>query len=107
MSDARARVGWIVDAQVDFMDPDGPFAMPANATALKPGTPLLLIIGKQDHTFRYGRGERDYIYDHAPDSAKSAYITVPGGHKATPRIGKDGLLVSQQWMVRLSPEWAQ
>ena len=85
-------------AYVDFMDPEGPMAMPANAAALKSDTPLLLIIGKKDHTFRYGRGDRDYIFDHAPPHPKSAYKVVPGGHKATPRIGKDRIVA---WLKSL------
>ena len=83
---------------VDFMDPDGPMAMPENAAALKHGTPLLLIIGKEDHTFRFGRGDRDYIYDHAPANPKSVYLVVEGGHKATPRIGKDEIVT---WLKSL------
>lgn len=83
---------------VDFMDPEGPMAMPASAAALKPGTPLLLIIGEKDHTFRYGRGGRDYIFDHAPSHPKSAYEIVPGGHKATPRIGKERIVA---WLKSL------
>lgn len=83
---------------LDFMDPDGPMAMPANAAALKPGTPLLLILGKKDHTFRYGRGGHDYIFDHAPDHLKIAYIVVPGGHMATPRIGRQEIVA---WLLSL------
>ena len=86
------------DIYLDFMDPDGPMTMPANAAALKPGTSLLLIIGEKDHTFRWGRGGRDYIYDHAPDHPKSAYVVVPGGHKATPRIGADAIVA---WLLSL------
>ncbi|NKB59136.1 MAG: alpha/beta fold hydrolase [Alphaproteobacteria bacterium] len=86
------------DAYVDFMDPEGPLAMPENAASLKPDTPLLLIIGKKDHTFRYGRGDRDYIFDKAPSHPKSRYTVVPGGHKATPRIGKDEIVA---WLKSL------
>ena len=86
------------DIYLDFMDPEGPMAMPANAAALKPGTPLLLIIGEKDHTFRWGRGDKDFIFDHAPDHPKSAYVVVPGGHRATPRIGADAIVA---WLLSL------
>jgi len=80
------------DAYADFMDPEGPLAMPKNAARLKPDTPLLLIIGEKDHSFRWGRGDQDYIFDKAPPHPKSRYSVVPGGHKATPRIGKDEIV---------------
>ena len=83
---------------IDFMDPNGPFAMPKAAANLKKGTPLMLIIGKGDHTFKYGRGDRYYIFDKAPSHPKSVYKVVRGGHKATPRIGKDEIIA---WLKSL------
>lgn len=83
---------------VDFMDPDGPMDMPYNASNLKKGTALMLIIGEKDHTFKYGRGGQDYIFDHAPPHPKSVYKIVRGGHKATPRIGKDEIIA---WLKSL------
>jgi len=75
------------DVYRDFMDPEGPFAMPLNAVRLRPGAALMLIVGDEDYTFKYGRADRAYIFDHAPAHAKSRYKVVPGGHTATPRVG--------------------
>lgn len=83
---------------LDFMDPEGPMAMPKNASNLKPGTPLMLIIGEKDQNFRFGRGGQDYVFDKAPTHPKSVYKVVPGGHKATPRIGKDEIIA---WLKSL------
>jgi pimeloyl-ACP methyl ester carboxylesterase len=83
---------------VDFMDPDGPMAMPKSAANLKMNTPLMLIIGQEDQSFSYGRGERDYIFDKAPAHPKSAYKIVPGGHKATPRVGTEDIIA---WLKSL------
>jgi pimeloyl-ACP methyl ester carboxylesterase len=85
-------------AYVDFMDPDGPLAMPNSAASLKPNMPLMLIIGQEDPVFSYGRGEQDYIFDKAPAHPKSVYKVVPGGHKATPRVGTDEIIA---WLKSL------
>lgn len=81
---------------LDFMDPEGPFAMPLNAARLKPGTALMLIIGEKDLSFEYGRGDRSYIFDHAPADSGSRYEVVSGGHKVTPRIGAAAIV---EWVL--------
>ena len=82
----------------DLMDPDGPLVMPKNAGSLQKGTALMLIIGKKDRAFRFGRGQQDYIFDQAQPHPKSVYKVVHGGHKATPRIGKDEIIA---WLKTL------
>lgn len=68
---------------LSWFDPNGPAAIPKNTARLKPGTPLLWVVGKRDRMFGRGRG---YAYARAPANAKSAYVVVGGGHKQTPKI---------------------
>lgn len=74
---------------LSWFAPDGPAAFPKNAAGLKPGTPLLWVVGTQDFMFK--RGER-YAYARAPAHRNSLYLVIEGGghidsvETATPQI---------------------
>lgn len=80
---------------LSWYDPDGEAVMPTNAANLKPGTPLLWIVGSQDRMA--DRGE-DYAYAKAPAHPKSSYQVIGGGHAATPKKGKGEIL---RWLKGL------
>jgi pimeloyl-ACP methyl ester carboxylesterase len=82
-------------AALDYFDPRGPAVMPLNASRLKPGTPVLWIIGERDRLFVRGRG---YVFSKLPPHPNNAYIVVRGGHRATPRIGRNEIIA---WLRRL------
>ncbi|NQU69021.1 MAG: alpha/beta hydrolase [Rhodospirillales bacterium] len=92
-SDVRATA----KIYLSWYDPEGPAVMPKNAAGLKPGTPLMWIIGRKDVMLKFGRG-RNYAFDLAPSHPRSAYLEVPGGHRATPRKGKDEII---KWLKGL------
>ncbi len=73
------------EVYLSWFDPNGPANMPVNTANLKPGTPLLWIIGKKDLMFDKGE---NYAFSMAPSNPKNAYIVVKGGHKDTPQKGK-------------------
>lgn len=83
------------EVYLSYFDPDGPAVMPRNAAGLKPGIPLLWIIGKRDRMHARGKG---YAFDKAPSHPNNAYMVVRGGHMATPRLGADDII---GWLKRL------
>jgi len=80
---------------LSWYDPDGDAVIPKNAAKLKPGTPLLWIVGEQDRMAE--RGET-YAFAKAPPHPKSSYQVIGGGHKATPKKGRKEIL---QWLKGL------
>lgn len=82
-------------AVLDYFSPNGPAVMPLNAPQLKRGTPLLWIIGERDRLMAAGRG---YVFAKVPPHPKNAYIVVRGGHRATPRTGRNEIIA---WLRRL------
>jgi len=94
----EGKVGSISTTAKDYLswyDPDGPAPMPRNAASLKPDTPLLWAIGREDRMFR--RGE-DYAFSRAPQNPKNLYLVVEGGHKQTPSIAAGQVI---EWLNRL------
>ncbi|MEX0693639.1 MAG: alpha/beta hydrolase [Rhodospirillales bacterium] len=83
------------DIAVSWFDPDGLVVMQNSAGILKPGTPVLFIIGEQD--FLRPTGE-SLIFDKLPAHPKSAFVVVSGGHKQTPGIGKSEIA---DWLNKL------
>lgn len=75
---------------LSWFDPEGPAPMPRNAAELKPGTPLMWIIGEKDHIMME-RG-RDYAFAKAPAHPKNIYVVVKGGHGSTPMRGKKEII---------------
>ena len=73
------------EVYLSWFNPNGPASMPVNTANLKPGAPLLWIIGKKDLMFDKGE---NYAFNKAPSNPKNAYIVVKGGHKDTPQKGK-------------------
>lgn len=80
---------------LSWYKPKGPAVIPANTAQLKPGTPLLWIIGEDDIMVERGK---EYAFNSAPDHPMNTYIVVKGGHKATPRRGKSEI---HSWLQNL------
>ena len=74
---------------LSWYDPQGAAAMPLNAAKLKPGAPLLWVIGRDDGLIQLGKA---YVYDRAPANPKSLYLEVAGGHRDTPEIAASQIL---------------
>ncbi len=70
---------------LSWFDPDGDAVMPKNAANIRPGTPLMWIVGKDDSMADQGE---DYAFAKAPEQAKNNYVVIGGGHRATPKKGK-------------------
>jgi pimeloyl-ACP methyl ester carboxylesterase len=73
---------------LSWMDPNGLAVIPKSAAALKPGTPLLWLVGEHDPMAQQGPG---YAFNKAPPNPKNAYIVAKGGHfdaneQAAPQI---------------------
>jgi pimeloyl-ACP methyl ester carboxylesterase len=83
------------EVYLSWFDPNGPAVIPVNAGNLKPGTPLLWIIGEKDQMFDKGE---DYAFSKAPLNPKNAYIVVKGGHKETPQKGESEII---NWLNNL------
>jgi len=66
---------------LSYMDPDGPAVMPKSAAALKPGTPLLWVVGMRDPMSKRGRS---YAFDKAPRHPLNRYVEIKGDHLSTP-----------------------
>jgi pimeloyl-ACP methyl ester carboxylesterase len=60
-----------------WMDPNGAAVIPKSTAALKPGTPLLWVVGQNDPMAKRGEG---YAFAKAPPNPKSAYVVTKGGH---------------------------
>lgn len=80
---------------LSWFDPNGPAVMPKNAAHLKPGTPLLWVVGRKDRMYTRGKA---YAFARAPANPKSAYIVVRGGHMKTPTFAADQIV---HWIKRL------
>lgn len=76
------------DIYASWFDPNGPAVMPNNAPLIKPGTPLLWVIGTRDRM--YDKGEA-YAFAKAPAHPKNKYVVVEGGShgSAPPKAAKD------------------
>ena len=83
------------EVYLSWFDPNGPAVIPVNTANLKPGVPLLWIIGEKDRM--YSKGEA-YAFNKAPSNIKNAYIVVKGYHKDTPQRGKAEIL---NWLNNL------
>ena len=80
---------------LSWFNPNGPAVMPVNTTNIKPGVPLLWILGEKDRMYKKGKS---YAFNKAPSNSKNAYTVVKGGHKATPQNGKREIL---NWLNNL------
>lgn len=94
----QGRKATLTMAAKDYLSwyaPDGDAVMPVNAANLKPGTPLLWIVGDKDGMA--DRGEA-YAFARAPAHPSSSYQVIGGGHRATPMKGKGEIL---RWLKGL------
>ncbi len=78
---------------LSWFQPKGPASMSTNVSNLRENTPLLWIIGEKDRM--HTRRGKEYAFNNAPEHANNAYVVVKGGHKATPRKGKQKIL---EWL---------
>jgi len=67
---------------LSYMDPEGPAVMPQSAASMKPGTPLLWVVGTYDGM--YNRGP-SYAFEKAPPHPQSKYVVIKSDHLNTPR----------------------
>jgi pimeloyl-ACP methyl ester carboxylesterase len=79
----KGTVGARPSDYLTWFDPDGALVFPKSAAALKPGTPLLWVLGKEDSMAQ--RGEA-YAFAKAPPNPKSLYKVFGGGHFDTPTV---------------------
>jgi|TARA_B100000315_G_scaffold249189_1_gene280027 pimeloyl-ACP methyl ester carboxylesterase len=80
----KSTISTSAEIYLSWFDPKGPAAMPTNTANLKPGTPLMWIIGEKDRMMDRGEG---YAFAKAPVHDNNAYVVVKGGHGATPIKG--------------------
>lgn len=73
------------DIALSWFDPDGLIVMQNAAPQLSADMPVLFIVGEKDRF--HPKGKR-LVFEKLPSNAKSAYVVVEGGHKATPMKGR-------------------
>lgn len=67
---------------LSYFDPEGPTVMPRSAANIKPGTPLLWVVGASDPI--HARGP-SYAYELTPPHRRSKYLVINSDHLNTPR----------------------
>ena len=77
----QQQVGATARVYVDWMNPDGAAVIPKSVAALKPGVPLLWVVGAEDAMAKRGEG---YAFAKAPAHPKNAYKVIGGGHADAP-----------------------
>jgi hypothetical protein len=65
---------------LSYQDPDGSSVIPKNVAALKPGTPLLWVVGTKDPMYERGAS---FAFDKAPQDPRNKYVVVEAGHMET------------------------
>ncbi len=65
---------------LSYEDPDGAAVIPKNAAALKPGTPLLWVVGTKDPMYKRGPS---FAFEKAPPNGRNKYVVVEAGHLET------------------------
>jgi esterase/lipase len=65
---------------LSYQDPEGAAVIPNNAAALKPGTPLLWVVGKKDPMYERGPS---FAFEKAPPNDRNKYVVVEAGHLET------------------------
>lgn len=91
-SDQGARISVRATAKIymSYFDPEGAAVMSKNAAQLKPGTPLLFIVGKKDRF--YGYYTKAYAVDRAPMNPMNRFLEVSADHRGTPNQSIDAVL---------------
>ena len=66
---------------LSYDDPEGAAVIPKNAATLKPGTPLLWVVGTKDPIYERGPS---FAFEKAPPNDRNKYVVVEAGHLETP-----------------------
>lgn len=78
---ARRSVRMPAAVLLSYFDPEGLGHMPGTTARLKPGVPLLWVIGTADPLYRAGEA---YAFARAPAHPKHRYVVVEADHINTP-----------------------
>ena len=75
---------------LDFLDPAGPMNFRQNALAVKPGLPVLWVVGEQeaDGVKRLGK----QAFDNLPQTPPPTFLELAGGHMETPTAARDQVI---------------
>jgi esterase/lipase len=65
---------------LSYQDPDGAAVIPKNVAALRPGTPLLWVVGTKDPMYQRGPS---FAFEKAPPNDRNKYVVVEAGHLET------------------------
>lgn len=91
----RRSVRMPASVLLSYFDPEGLGHMPATTARLKPGIPLLWVIGTADPLYKAGE---DYAFAKAPAHPHSRYLVVEADHVGTPDVA---LQQVQVWLQSL------
>lgn len=80
---------------LSYFDPEGLGHMPATTARLKPGIPLLWVIGTGDPLYRAGEA---YAFARAPAHPNNRYVVVEADHVGTPDVAVQQV---QEWILAL------
>jgi len=80
---------------LSYFDPGGWGDIPTTTARLKPGLPLLWVVGTGDPAYRFGSA---YAYDKAPANPASRYLTVESDHAGTAEAALPAVL---EWLKPL------
>lgn len=72
---------------LDYQDPDGPMNFQNNVASIKPGVPVLWVVGKSESTGLQHLGK--LAYDKLPRPLDATFAEVDGDHGATPSKAAD------------------
>lgn len=89
----RKKISMRASVFIEYFDGDGPFNMAENASKIRPGTPVLWVVGLQE-----GKSPRQYgdaAYARILEGAPKKFVEVPGGHLETP---KESGQIAIEWM---------
>ena len=79
---ARIQVHVTPKIYMNYFDPNGPTVMSKNAAHLRPGTPLLFVVGTRDRFYDYYT--KAYAIDRAPSNPMNRFLVVNADHHGTP-----------------------
>lgn len=79
----RRSVRMPASVLLSYFDPDGLGHMPGTTARLKPGVPLLWVIGTGDPLYRAGEA---YAFASAPAHPHNRYLVVEADHASTPDV---------------------
>ena len=80
---------------LSYFDPHGWGDMPTTTARLKPGVPLLWVVGTGDPLYQFGSA---FAFDKAPPNPASRFATVQADHVGTPEAA---VSIVQEWIQAL------